>query len=193
MSEELPVEESSPAGKPENPGDEGRGDDRVSYESFTKALDEKKAAQRKLAEFERKEKEREEALLQEQGKFKELLEERQKELDSLKPGAERWTKYEERITSKIETIRKGLPETKAKWLDKFQGDIVDKLDMAEELAAEATTKPPIASDRPGGKGAENSFDLSEYKGPEGRTKLLKLSKENPAKYKEIVAAKNKLL
>lgn len=55
-------------------GSEGTGRDTVSYETYRKTVSEVKNLKSKLDEFQTKETEREQATLQEQGKFKEALE-----------------------------------------------------------------------------------------------------------------------
>jgi hypothetical protein len=73
--------ENKPNSQDPNPADPGEGAPRqVSYDSYKKAVDEAKAAKKRLDDFERKEKDREEASLKEQGNFKKLLEQREAEL-----------------------------------------------------------------------------------------------------------------
>jgi hypothetical protein len=52
----------------------------VAYDTYKKAVDEAKAAKAKVAEFEKAKRESEEAALKEQGNYKKILEEREKEL-----------------------------------------------------------------------------------------------------------------
>jgi hypothetical protein len=61
-------------------GENQEGANLVSYDTHRKLLGEKKALQAKLAEFEMREKEKEQELLAEQGKWKELAEEKGKKL-----------------------------------------------------------------------------------------------------------------
>jgi hypothetical protein len=63
-------------------GDASKG--KVSYETYSRVLDEKKALKKKVDEFEKGKRDAEEAKLAEQGNFKKLLEQREDELKSLK-------------------------------------------------------------------------------------------------------------
>jgi hypothetical protein len=70
----------------DNPADKDQAPPKgtVAYETYQKVLDEAKAAKKKVAEFEKAKRDAEETSLKEQGNYKKILEEREKELQETK-------------------------------------------------------------------------------------------------------------
>jgi chromosome segregation ATPase len=91
------------------------------------------------------------AEMAEQGKYKELLEEREKKLAELSPLPEKVTKYEQVFKGQLEAEIKDLPETLSKLILDSGKDVAEQLEMARSLKAElgkSTSSP--GAERPGG-------------------------------------------
>ena len=89
--------------------------------------------------------------LSEQGKFKELLEDREKKLQELSPLADKVKKYEEVLSKDLEKEIDTLPETLKKMISESGKDKAEQLEMARSLRAElgqSTSSPGV--ERPGG-------------------------------------------
>lgn len=118
----------------------------VSYDSYKKAVDEAKAAKKKADELERKEKQREEAALAEQGNYKKLLEQRETELKDERK------KYSE-LNSKVTESRKMNA-----FLGAVSGEIPDKYWGLVDLDAVAVDPETGKPDEASVKAAAEAFE-----------------------------------
>jgi hypothetical protein len=136
-------------------------EDKVSYATHQKLLDEKKTIQRELEKFKKQSEIENEKKLEEEGKFKELLEAKEKRLSELEGVNEKLQRHEERAKKKIEEVIKELPDSFKNLILKFDGDLDEKLSYAEELKKELGKKTSSpASERPGGGAApEITIDM----------------------------------
>lgn len=89
--------------------------------------------------------------LEEQGKYKELLEDRETKLKEMLPLADKVKKYEEVLSKDLEKEIETLPETLKKMISESGKDKAEQLEMARSLRAElgqSTSSP--GTERPGG-------------------------------------------
>lgn len=152
-----------------------------------------KGLKNELSEFKTAQEKAREQKLVEDGKYKELLEEKEKQLSDLMGVKERADKYDAYFQSKLEKAKEGLSDVQAKLVEGFNGSLEEKLQMAEELQSsipQRTSSPGAA--RPGSNDSPR-FDLKDYTGADGNAKLTKLYYENRDLYNEVIKAKNSRL
>lgn len=135
----------------------------------------------------------EEAKLKEDGKLQELLDAKEKELEELKPLKEENEKNTEFFTTQLETALKKLPATQIDLINESEMPISKKLEWALKLGNESLSHVDSPdSRRPGGDVPDPNINLDDYKGPEGRKKLLKLRDSNKRLYEQILELKNQV-
>ena len=193
MEDQSPVVEDQvidPADQATEEVTEGAQENKVAYDTFKKVLGEKKAMQKRLAEFEAEQKKLNEAKMAEEGKLKELLELKQSELAELSPFKEEAEQYRSYFEKRLEDAKDGLTDIQKKAVDGFAGSLSDKLAMAEEFKGSipSRTSSPGA-DRPN-SASGSKFDLNDYLGPEGTKRLTQLFYSNRDLYNEVIRAKN---
>ena len=113
----------------------------------------------RLRELEQQVKEQTTKKLEEEGKFKELLLEREKELEALKPLKELTEKYESSFKAQFEEELKGLSETMTEMINKAGGNYAEKLDFAKKLKSEMGVK----SNSPGAEAPGTSYTGGDSK------------------------------
>lgn len=152
-----------------------------------------KELKEKLRLFEADKKAAEEAKLQEEGKYKELLEAKEKELAELQSATEERDSYRAYFEAKLEKAKEGLTDLQIKAVDGFNGSLSDKVAMAEEFkgTTERPTSSPGAS-RPGSTSPNQEFDVKDYMGKEGILKLNKLYHDNKELYDAVIDAKRRI-
>jgi chromosome segregation ATPase len=133
----------------------------------------------------------EEDKLIEDGKLKELLDEKQKQLDELSGIKDENDKLKTHFEKQLEAATNKLSKEQQELINDSGWDVAKKLEWALRFSDKTLSKndSPDAK-RPGGEQPE-SVDLSEYKGPEGRKKLAMLKFTNPAKYKLVMDLRKK--
>jgi hypothetical protein len=142
-------------------GDNGKPTDTVSKADYDKLLADLQNFKRIEDERKAKEKQRQEGLLKEQGKFKDLYDAATKESESLK---ERVTKFDTMIKGMLEEEMKGLPEEFDKTLIP-DGDALDQLNWIRKAKPVLVAKPearrgdgtPPASQNPGLSGMRSIY------------------------------------
>jgi len=150
-----------------------------------------KAAIEELEQLKEEKRLNDEAKMLEDGKLKELLESKDKELKSLKPLEDKVTSYEGYFIAQLEEVMKELPETQRELISSTDMDVAKKLEWSQKLIKEVNGLKPIPdSVRPGGKAPEDKIDMSEYIGLDGQRKLVNLSKTNRPLYDAIIKQKN---
>jgi hypothetical protein len=151
-----------------------------------------KSAMAELEKLKTEKQEMEEAKMKEQGMLKELLEKKENELKSYSSIKDEHTAMRDYFNSKLEEKIKELPEVQRELImsnDKM--NVAQKLDWTEKLLKEVNGLKPIPeSVRPGGKAPDEKINMEDYSGPEGRRKLVNLSKTNPVLFEAIVKQKN---
>jgi hypothetical protein len=129
-----------------------------------------------------------EAKLIEEGKIQELLEERTKELEELKPLRDKLNTYETQFEAQLEAIVSKLSKDQQELISESGWDIAKKLTWANKLAEQAkVVSNGPDSKRPGGDINADDVNLDDYTGPQGRIKLAKLKLENPKKWETVMS------
>ena len=140
----------------------------------------------------REKQEREDTKLKEDGKLQELLDNKEKELTELKGIKNENEKNKEFFTLQLETALKKLPQTQIDLINDSEMPISKKLEWALKLGNESLSKIDSPDNRrPGGDVLNPDINLDDYKGPEGRKKLLRLRDSNKSLYEQILELKNK--
>ena len=168
---------------------EGQIEDKVAYSSYKKLLNEKKSLKKRFDELEAERKKNEDAKLLEEGKYKDLLESKEKELTELQGAAEERDGYREFFEKKLESTLEGLTDLQKKAVNGFNGTISEKLEMAEEF--KGTVSTPSASSPGSSRPSANNdynFDISEYLGPDGAQKRYRLKFTDEKKYQKVMEA-----
>jgi chromosome segregation ATPase len=133
-----------------------------------------------------------EAKLKEEGKLQELLDTKEKELAELSPLKDKVVNYEKYFQEQLEVAMESLTDTQKEFIEDSNMEVEKKLKWALKLKDEGVTPAaPPDSVRPGGKAPTEKIDINEYKGPEGRTKLVELKRTNPIMYEAVIKEKNK--
>ena len=154
-------------------------------------LGELKAAKKALGEFEALKAKEAEEKLAEEGKYKELLEAKEKKISELSSLEEKASKYDDYFGKELEKAVEQLGETQKALIEKYNGDASEKLVMAQALLDESgksARKEPVVSGRAGGSG-------SAYASPElnpdkySSKQLQDMKYEEPEKYKLIMGKK----
>ena len=121
------------------------------------------------------------AKLEEDGKYKELLTEKEKELERLTTEANRAKRYDDFFGEQLKEITAKLDDKKRKLIDGYNGDNAEKLELAKSLIEEG--KPGIAAARVGGSAySTEQLDKSKYT----IQQLVSMRHENPELYKKIM-------
>jgi hypothetical protein len=150
---------------------------RLKSKELQKQLDEMKAVQDKANEQK----------LIDEGKIKELLEERTKELDSLKPLVEKVQTYEQQFETQLEAVVSKLSSEQQDLIKESGLPLTKKLNLANSLIKQVDVKPNGPdSKRPGGEINVDDVNLDDYKGKEGRIKLSQIRQNNPKKFEAIM-------
>ena len=132
----------------------------------------------------------EEDKLIEDGKLKELLDEKQKQLDDLLSIKDENDKLKTHFEKQLEAAMKKIGKEQRELLDDSGWDVAKKLEWALRFSDNNLSKndSPDAA-RPGGEQVDKNIDLNEYKGPAGRRKLTALKTSDPKKYALIMNLK----
>ena len=124
----------------------------------------------------------------EDGKLKELLDTKQKELDELNPIREKFELYENYFTDQLEAILTTLTPGQRQLIDESGWDVAKKLSTAEMFRKEIVNiADGIGSKRPGPDVDVKDIKLEDYQGVEGRAKLIRLKNDNPKLYEQILS------
>jgi len=152
-----------------------------------------KEIEQELNKMKREQQKREEERLIEEGKIKELLDVKEKEIETLVPLREKVSNYEQYFQDQLEIAMGKLTETQKEFINDSDMTIEKKLKWAIKFSSEglAPAAPPD-SVRPGGKAPTEKINISEYLGPVGRIKLVELKKTNPNLFDAIVKEKQNL-
>lgn len=150
-----------------------------------------KELEKELNKIKAEQQERENNKLKEDGKLQELLDAKEKELNELKSLKDENEQHKEFFTKQLETALGKLSQTNQDLINDSGMALPKKLEWALRLGEEKLSKTDSPdSRRPGGDASLPEIDLEEYKGPEGRTKLLKLRDVNKPLYEKILELKN---
>lgn len=110
-------DDAGAAGGGENPGgskdDKETKDDKVAYDTYKKVLDEKKAMQKRLEDLDAKSKSDKDAELKQKEQYKELLLEREKELEDTKTklaAKDQETQNYQRMASFLKNVQGEVPQ-----------------------------------------------------------------------------------
>jgi len=151
-----------------------------------------KEVEKERDELQKKIKDNEDAQLKADGKLQELLDSKEKELEELRPIKEENEKNNEFFTTQLETALKKLPTTQVNLINESEMTTSKKLEWALKLGNESLSNVDSPdSKRPGGNAPMPDINLDDYRGPEGRIKLMKLRDVNPKLYEQILELKNK--
>jgi chromosome segregation ATPase len=162
--------------------------DSVSYDTHRKLLDEKKKLQTKYEKMVSEKESAEKKKLEEQGKFKELYDQVIKENDELKGFRKA---VEENLKAEIESELEGVDDTIKDVINEIP-DLSKKLSHLKKLkGTKKVAKDSPVSERAGGDLQVGNINLADYRGPEGRAKLLKLQTSDPSLFQKILELKNK--
>jgi len=150
---------------------------RLKTKELQKQLDELNAASEKAKQDK----------LIEEGKIQELLDERTKEVESLKPLAEKISEYEKQFETQLEAEVSKLNPEQQELINESGLPLIKKLNLAKSLSKQIE-KPKDGPDskRPGGDFNADDINLEDYKGKEGRIKLVKIKQDNPKKFEAIM-------
>jgi hypothetical protein len=132
--------------------------------------------------------------MEEDGKLKELLDIKSKELEELQGVKKEKELYDSIFKEQLETAIGKLSTTQAELIAESGLSIGDKLKWANRLAQESTTKKDSPdSTRPGGDGEIiKDINLDDYAGKEGRLRLAQLQTTNPKMFDLVVKMKQNL-
>lgn len=145
----------------------------------------------KLEEMEKNFKEEKEKKMQEEGKLKELLGEKNKEIETLKPEAEKSKGYAEFFTEMLDNELKGLDEKYIKLIQSANVDIKEKYEMAKQFRIDINKRGESpASNPPGGEFTMNESLVDQYKKEKDINKkmdmLTEAEKRDPALYQKML-------
>lgn len=182
MSEESATPENVPAEQPETTSVETVENPEAVLNKNRELLADMKKLREKLAGVEAKEAAEREKKMQEEGKYKELLDEREKTIAELQKQAERAAVQDEYFKNRLTEVTEGFDEVQKSLIDGYSGDLAQKLELAQKLAG-STLKPSIASGRAGGA-AVNPADLDKSK--YSIAELTDMKYDNPTLYKQIM-------
>lgn len=143
-------------------------------------LAEIKAAKEKLTAYEVEQEKQRQDKMAEDGKLKELIEEKEKEIERLRQAELKAVKYDDFFKTQLDEAMGKLDDIQKKLIEGYNGDVSEKLQIAKSLINEAP-KPAIAAGRAGGAPSVE-LDPSKYSTAE----LFKMKHENPQLFKQIV-------
>lgn len=198
MSEETKTVE--PEVKEEVKQENHEGLDHLSEQDKSKVLklrkenaerrNENKELKKQLEEIQSTIQKQKEDKLIEDGKLQELLDEKSKELDSLKGVQEENATLKKHFEKQLEAATQKLSKEQQELIEDSGWDIAKKLDWALRFSDKnISLKDSPDSKRPGDD-TTKTLDINEYRGPEGRKKLAALRRENPKKYELVMNLKN---
>lgn len=124
----------------------------------------------------------------EEGKLQELLGEKEKELESLKPLAEKVAAYEKQFETQLDAVVSKLTPEQQELINDSGWSLDKKLTWATKLAEQIPLTPNGPdSKRPGGDQTNiDDINLDDYRGPQGRKRLAMLKHTNPKQYDKIL-------
>jgi len=180
--EEVPAEQNEAASAAENTAPEKVENPEAVLKKNRELLADMSKLREKLAGVEAKEAAEREKKMQEEGKYKELLEEREKTIAELKSQAERAAAQDEYFKNQLDAVTEGFDEVQKSLIEGYSGDLAQKLELAQKLAGNAQ-KPSIAAGRAGGA-AVNPADLDKSK--YSIAELTAMKYDNPTLYKQVM-------
>lgn len=176
-------------GTPKTP-EEGNGtpkepENMVPSYRLKEEADKRRELENRLADIERQEKERKSKELEQQGKFQELLKEREAELEAIKAEkekykttADKWNSYEE---EKKNTLLEKIPEQRR---DKFAGLGLQELEAIVEMVS---LEKPSDPKHPSGIGKAGGGPFDGYDSlPEFAEAMRQKGTEGTKRYKEVI-------
>ena len=137
-----------------------------------------------------KNKQEEEKKMAEDGRLKELLTNKEAEIESLKIEAAEKKLYEQTFTEQLDTILKKLPTSQRELIHESKMSLAEKVKWATRFESEGVQTPGPDSRRPGGEAVEKEIKLTDYVGLEGQKRLIALRDTNPKLYQRILELKN---
>lgn len=151
-----------------------------------------KELQQQLDEINAQASKQEDARMVEEGKLKEVLDKREKELESLRSVKSENEAYKAHFEKMLEDKLSTIDQQKADLITKSNMTLKEKVEMAsmlsqESKALEQSNSPD--STRPGGEVPSEPIDLDQYTGPQGRSNLIRLQVSNPKKYQQVLELK----
>ena len=150
-----------------------------------------KSLKSELTEFKTAQESAREQKLAEEGKYKELLEEKEKQLADLVPVKEKADNYDAYFEKRLEEAKEGLTEIQIKAVEGFNGSLADKVAMADEFKGVTPTRTSSPGAERPGSNTSPKFNLDDYLGSDGAEKLTKLRYDNKDLWEEVIRAKNK--
>lgn len=149
-----------------------------------------KELEKEINDIQSKIKKQEENKLKEDGKLKELLEAKEKELEEMQPLKDELEQYKLLLSEQLEAELKKLPAKQRDLITESTLSQVEKIKWAKTLSESVRTQGDSPdSARPGGDVPLPDIKLSDYEGPEGRKKLIEIRNTKPKLYDEILKLK----
>jgi hypothetical protein len=156
-------------------------------ENASRRLKEKETSERLklLSELEEKARKSEEERMANDGKLKELLDLKEKEINDLKPLKDYHAKSETYFGGKLEAAMKSLTEAEREVIGQIPGSSVDRLAAAEKLIS---ARGGASNDDLGGRPGQSTLtgsQFAEYLDPKNWRALSALSVSNPTLYRKV--------
>lgn len=144
---------------------------------------------KRLAAIEDEKRKQTEAKLAEEGKFKELLSEKEKRIADLAALEQEVLEHRQFFQAELDAKLKGLTDVQKELVEAANLSLAKKVEMANRLLAE---KP--GSNSPGGKPGKQTLteaQLEDVLKPENWRQLSELSVKNPELYKKAIELRNR--
>jgi predicted phage tail protein len=149
--------------------------------------DENKSRRIKESEFEKSQREQQEAQLAEQNRWKELAEARQKERDQLSPYKTQVEQMSETLKSVLDSQLESLPEEARTMVSDMPGTVQEKLDWLAKNRARLTR--PAAPEMDAGARGDNSPNKNVKLTPEQEQALASAQRVDPKMTRERYIAR----